>query len=146
MRPPWGGTLATVPSIVMGLFGLLVFVQTLRWGFSALAGAITPFPGGGPKWQVSTTGGIYPKWRGDGKELYFITYGGNMTAVDVATTAASVTLGTPHVLFTTTLEGLNWGPYDVSRDGKQFLLNGTAAQDSDTPLTLVTNWLSEIKK
>ncbi len=107
---------------------------------------ITPFPGGGPKWQVSTTGGIYPKWRGDGKELYFITYGGNMTAVDVATTAASVTLGTPHVLFTTTLEGLNWGPYDVSRDGKQFLLNGTAAQDSDTPLTLVTNWLSEIKK
>jgi phosphate transport system permease protein len=34
-------SLATVPSIVMGLFGLLVFVQTLRWGFSALAGAIT---------------------------------------------------------------------------------------------------------
>ncbi len=34
-------SLATVPSIVMGLFGLLVFVQTLHWGFSALAGAIT---------------------------------------------------------------------------------------------------------
>jgi phosphate transport system permease protein len=34
-------SLATVPSIVMGLFGLLVFVQTLRWGFSALAGAVT---------------------------------------------------------------------------------------------------------
>ena len=107
---------------------------------------ITPFPGGGPKWQVSNTDGIYPKWRGDGKEMYFVTYGGNMTAVDVATTATSVTLGTPHVLFSATLEGLNWGPYDVSRDGKQFLLNGTAAQDNDTPLTLVTNWLSEIKK
>ena len=107
---------------------------------------ITPFPGGGPKWQVSTTDGIYPKWRGDGKELYFVTYGGDMTAVDVATTGKSVTLGTPHVLFTATLEGLNWGPYDVARDGKQFLLNGTAAQDGDTPLTLVTNWLSEIKK
>jgi serine/threonine protein kinase/Tol biopolymer transport system component len=107
---------------------------------------ITPFPGGGPKWQVSTTDGIYPKWRGDGKELYFVTYGGAMTAVDVATSGASVTLGTPHVLFNATLEGLNWGPYDVSRDGKQFLLNGSAAQDSDTPLTLVTSWLSEIKK
>jgi phosphate transport system permease protein len=34
-------SLATVPSIVMGLFGLLVFVQTLRWGFSAIAGAVT---------------------------------------------------------------------------------------------------------
>jgi Tol biopolymer transport system component/tRNA A-37 threonylcarbamoyl transferase component Bud32 len=107
---------------------------------------ITAFPGGGAKWQVSTTGGLYPKWRGDSKELYFINYSGNMTAVDVDASATSVKLGTPHVLFTTILQGLNWGPYDVTRDGKKFLLNGTTSQESDTPLTLVTNWLSEIKK
>ena len=69
-----------------------------------------------------------------------------MTAVDVAASATSVKLGTPHVLFTTILQGLNWGPYDVTRDGKKFLLNGTVSNETDTPLTLVTNWLSEIKK
>jgi eukaryotic-like serine/threonine-protein kinase len=107
---------------------------------------VTPFPGGGPKWQASTTGALYPKWRGDGKELYFINYSGNMSAVDVAASTTSVTLGTPHALFTSILQGLNWGPYDVTRDGKKFLLNGTTSAEIDTPLTLVTNWLTEIKK
>jgi hypothetical protein len=55
-------------------------------------------------------------------------------------------LGAPHVLFTAILQGLNWGPYDVTRDGKKFLLNGTVSNEADAPLTLVTNWLSEIKK
>ena len=107
---------------------------------------ITEFPGGGAKWQASTTGGLYPKWRGDSKELYFINYSGNLSAVDVAASATSVKLGAPHVLFTAILQGLNWGPYDVTRDGKKFLLNGTVSNETDAPLTLVTNWLSEIKK
>ena len=107
---------------------------------------ITEFPSGGAKWQASTTGGLYPKWRGDSKELYFINYSGNVSAVDVAGSATSVKLGAPHVLFTAILQGLNWGPYDVTRDGKKFLLNGTVSNETDTPLTLVTNWLSEIKK
>jgi len=107
---------------------------------------ITPFPGGGPKWQVSTAGGSYPKWRGDGKELYFISYNGNLNAVDVKTSPKSVTLGTPHALFESSLQGFNYGPYDVTRDGKQFLLNGTISQEANEPLTLVTNWFAEIKK
>jgi len=64
----------------------------------------------------------------------------------VKTSPKSVTLGTPHALFESSLQGFNYGPYDVTRDGKQFLLNGTISQEANEPLTLVTNWFAEIKK
>jgi serine/threonine protein kinase/Tol biopolymer transport system component len=107
---------------------------------------VTPFPGGGPKWQVSTAGGATPRWRGDGKELYFVGYDGALTAVDVTATSSSVSLGTPHELFKATLQPPVIGSFDVSRDGKQFLLNESGSQEGDTPLTLVTNWLADLKK
>jgi len=107
---------------------------------------ITSISGGGPKWQVSSAGGIAPKWRGDGKELYFLSYDATLNAVDVAASATSITLGTPHALFNHTLQGANFGPYDVSRDGKQFLLNGSVSLEGESPLTLVTNWTAELKK
>ena len=97
-------------------------------------------------WQVSTAGGYAPRWRGDGKELFFVGYEGAITAVDVTTTSSSVSLGTPHSLFQAALQPAANGPFDVYRDGKQFLLNESAAQEGDTPLTLVTNWLAELKK
>jgi hypothetical protein len=95
---------------------------------------------------VSSAGGISPKWRGDGKELYFLSYDATLNAVDVAASATSITLGTPHALFNHTLQGANFGPYDVSRDGKQFLLNGSVSLEGESPLTLVTNWTAELKK
>jgi eukaryotic-like serine/threonine-protein kinase len=108
---------------------------------------ITPFPGGGAKWQVSTAGGLSPRWRGDGKELYFLSYDGSMNAVEVKASANSVALGTSHVLFSSTLQGQNFGPYDVTSDGKRFLVNGAGAlEGGSTPLTLVTNWAEELRK
>jgi len=107
---------------------------------------ITSVAGGGPKWQVSSAGGLSPKWRGDGKELYFLSYDATVNAVDVAASATSITLGTPHQLFSHTLQGLNFGAYDVTRDGKQFLLNGSVSLEGEAPLSLVTNWAAELKK
>jgi eukaryotic-like serine/threonine-protein kinase len=105
----------------------------------------TPFPGGGSKWQVSTTGGSSPHWRGDGKELFFIS--DHMMAVDVTLGGGSPQLGTPKPLFQTTaaVSGLS-GPFDVTRDGKKFLVHSMSLQLNDTPLTLVTNWTAELKK
>ena len=104
-----------------------------------------PFPGGGPKWQVSTTGGGSPHWRGDGKELFFIS--DHMMAVDVTLDGATPRLGTPKPLFQTTaaVSGPN-GPFDVTRDGKKFLVHSMSLQMNDTPLTLVTNWTAELKR
>jgi serine/threonine protein kinase len=107
---------------------------------------ITPFPGGGSKWQVSVTDGLAPRWRGDGKEIYYIGYDGNFNAVDITTTATNVKLGAPRKLFTGTLQALTYGSYSVTNDGKRFLLNGSNPLMSNTPLVLVTNWTEELKK
>jgi len=106
---------------------------------------ITPFPGGGPKWQVSTNGGISPKWRKDGKELYFIDSLDNIVAVDVNASANAVHLGVPRALFQAVGIQREYGPYDVTADGKKFLINSGNVNVSD-PLTLVLNWPSQLKK
>ena len=107
---------------------------------------ITAFPGGGAKWQVSTNGGISPKWRKDGKELYFIDSLDNIVAVDVSTSANAVHLGVPHALFQAVGIQRENGPYDVTADGKKFLINSGNVNAGSDPLTLVLNWPAELKK
>jgi Tol biopolymer transport system component len=107
---------------------------------------ITSFPAGGAKWQVSTGGGTQPHWRGDGKELFFSVTNNRIMAVDVAATANSITLGTPHPLFQANMQGAPLGQFDVTRDGKKFLLNSLNTQGGSSPLTLVTNWPAELRK
>jgi eukaryotic-like serine/threonine-protein kinase len=107
---------------------------------------ITAFPPGGAKWQVSTAGGYWPRWRGDGKELFFSVTDDRIMVVDVSSTANSVTLGTPHLLFQVRMQGVPLGQYDVTSDGKKFLVNSLNTQGSSNPLTPVTNWPSELKK
>jgi Tol biopolymer transport system component len=108
---------------------------------------ITAFPGGGAKWQVSTGGGLRPKWRRDGKELFFLedaTF--NLLAVDVNTSANTPTLGTPHVLFQTVGVQAGQGAYDVTADGKKFLINSSGVSKDSYPLTIVQNWTAELRK
>ncbi len=107
---------------------------------------ITPFPHGGPKWQVSTSGGSITHWRGDGKELYFLGLDNRLNAVDVDLRGNSPLLGTPHVLFSTSAIGGPFGPYAANADGKHFVINGTESQQNSEPITLVTNWPQEVKK
>jgi eukaryotic-like serine/threonine-protein kinase len=105
---------------------------------------ITAFPGGGAKWQVSTTGGASAKWRSDGKELFFLEQTGNLMAVDVNTSASTVGFGNPHSLFHA--EPNPNGPYNVSLDGKKFLINGWDRKEESEAATLVLNWPAELKK
>jgi Tol biopolymer transport system component len=108
---------------------------------------ITAFPGAGAKWQVSTGGGLSPKWRRDGKEVFFLDVSDNVLAVDVNTLGNTVRLGTPHVLFHSaegqTMQG---GAYDVTADGKKFIVNDADVKEDSQPLTLVQNWTAELKK
>jgi Tol biopolymer transport system component len=106
----------------------------------------TPNPGG--QWQVSTAGGIYPRWRADGKELYFIAPDGRMMAAPILVTGATMEPGTPVALFQTRIYGggtenaQGW-QYDVARDGR-FLIN-TALDDASAPITLLLNWNPQAK-
>ena len=107
---------------------------------------ITAFPGGGAKWQVSTDGGTVPKWRRDSKELFYLDSSDHIVAVDVEASGNAVHLGVPHALFQSIGIQRDYGAYDVTADGKKFLINsGNIAEGSD-PFTLVQNWPSELKK
>jgi len=108
-----------------------------------------PDPNGG-KWQITAQGGIEPKWRHDGRELYYLAFDGKLMAVPV-TVDSAFHAGTPTVLFQTPLS-VNRGitprdrRYDVAPDGR-FLLATPVASTTQTPVvTVVVNWTSSMSR
>lgn len=106
---------------------------------------VKPFPEPGRKWEVSTGGGLEPRWRRDGKELFYVTPDGKVMAVEVGTDAA-FEAGTPQALFVTSLKNASGWRYDVSPDGQRFLVNRPIDQESSPPITLVQNWTALLKR
>jgi eukaryotic-like serine/threonine-protein kinase len=110
---------------------------------------VVPFPNGNGMWQVSVDGGRWPRWRRDGKQLYFVSTSNVLTAVDIHKKDDSLEIGRPVPLFPVhpSLRTYRQGmiDYDVSLDGKRFLLNATADENT-RPLTLLVNWTAELKK
>ena len=107
---------------------------------------VQTFPLGGGKWQVSTGGGAQPLWRGDGKELYYIAPDRKLMAVDVKP-GASFEAGAAAALFQTEVEHFALGHrYAVARDGQRFLVNSPVEGTRETPLNVVLNWTSTLKK
>jgi Tol biopolymer transport system component len=103
---------------------------------------VQPFPVPSGKWQVSTGGGIQPRWSTNGKELYFISPEGKLMAASVSASASSFAAGTPAALFTAspaTGLGVNKQEYAVSRDGR-FLINQQVESSITSPITLILNW------
>ena len=102
-----------------------------------------PFGRGQGKWQVSANGGQHPQWSKDGKELYYMDLTYNLFAVPVTSVGSSLQFGAPEKLIA------NWSApqvfYDVSPDGKKFLLDRVAQQVSQS-VTVVTNFTAGLKK
>ena len=104
-----------------------------------------PDPNGG-KWQITAQGGIEPKWRRDGRELYYLGLDGKLMAVQVK---PDHTFGTPAVLFQTPLPvGRNvTAPrnrrYDVAPDGR-FLIAAPVAAAAGPVVVAVVNWTSAL--
>ena len=111
---------------------------------------VIPFPptANEKKWVVSTGGGVMPRWRRDGKELFFISPDWKMMAVDVATTP-SFQSGTPHALFDTQMvdTGIRTGPmsWDIAPDGKRFLIISENSAGASS-LNVILNWRPEQPK
>lgn len=102
---------------------------------------VRPFPGPGGQWQVSTGGGISPRWRADGRELYYVAPGDKMMVVAAVAQRLTFAPGTPEVLFQTThmVQGIFKQRYDVGRDGR-FLINTELESSSIEPIHLLLNW------
>jgi eukaryotic-like serine/threonine-protein kinase len=103
---------------------------------------VTSFPGAQGKWQVSNAGGEQPKWRSDGKELFYLAPDRKMMAVPV-TAGANFDAGTPVALFQANPREMvatsERFAYDVSKDGQRFLIN-TELKSGLTPMSVVVNW------
>jgi serine/threonine protein kinase len=110
---------------------------------------VSPFPGANGKWQVSSAGGQEPKWRQDGKELFYLSPEGKMMAVAV-TTGASFESGSPVALFQThrrqPISAEDVFSYDVSGDGQKFLILTKVDETNAAPLAITLNWASEMEK
>ena len=106
----------------------------------------TDFSGGsastGESVLVSRGGGSAPRWRGDGRELFYLAPGGKLMAVDVITSPRFQS-GTPSPLFQTPPGTL---AVDVAADGKRFLLVTPAGPSASVPFTVVLNWTASLKK
>ena len=108
---------------------------------------VAPFPSGTPHTQISIDGGTQPTWRGDGRELYFVGPSGRLMAVPIET-GARVKAGEPSTITTVSLRPSRnqMREYDVSADGRTFLLNSTGSGRQSLPFTVVTNWTEGLKK
>jgi hypothetical protein len=95
-------------------------------------------------WQVSTNGGIFPRWSYSGKEIYYIGPKSEMMSVSISYREKAIEPGPPVALFQTHIVGggvdnVQGMQYDVTRDGR-FLINTVLGDSAAAPITVLLNW------
>jgi hypothetical protein len=107
---------------------------------------VAPIGNAAARVAVSTGGGTGPRWRHDGRDLFYIRGDATLAAVSIRTSATKIDVGTPRALFQTAVQGLGLTtPYDVTADGRFVVV-----RDVDEPLpaaiTLIINWPAGLTK
>jgi eukaryotic-like serine/threonine-protein kinase len=103
---------------------------------------VTRFDRPGEKWGVSREGGRNPRWRRDGKELFFLSANNDIMAAGVKL-GDTFDSGTPSALFRSdAIVDVDW---DISADGQRFIV-GRAAETQTPPFALVVNWTADLKR
>jgi len=111
---------------------------------------VQSFPTPSGKWQVSTEGGNQPRWRRDGRELFYVSPDRKLMAVPVRL-GSTFEAGAPAALFEANINPAAGSAgighqYDVTADGQRFLLNLEPRETSTAPLTVVLNWQAGIRR
>jgi Tol biopolymer transport system component len=106
---------------------------------------VVPFPGPGGKWQVSSGSGCMPRWRQDGKEIFYLSGDSKIMSAQVSANGASFEAGTVKPLFETRIYRSLNGGFDVTGDGQKFILAYESGQP-DAVITLLENWDAELKR
>jgi serine/threonine protein kinase/Tol biopolymer transport system component len=105
---------------------------------------VTSFPGPGARIAVSSKGGVAPRWRGDGQELFYVADDLTIISVQARESANEFHVLSSQPLFRLQLP-YNVGFYDATRNGRRFLVNTRTSREQNAPLTIVTNWLAQIQ-
>ena len=102
------------------------------------------FPGGGARRQVSAAGGVEPRWRADGRELFYVAPNGTLMAVTLQLNRQSVLPAAPRPLFTARFGEFGaeiFRPvYAPSHNGQKFLVNLVVEETASSPVTMILNW------
>jgi Tol biopolymer transport system component len=110
---------------------------------------VTSYPEAHGKWQVSGAGGTQPRWRGDGKELFYLASDGKIMAVPV-TPGANFDAGALVTLFQANARELvatsELVTYDVTKDGQRFLINTQVKNEDLQPMSVILNWAADLKR
>jgi Tol biopolymer transport system component len=113
---------------------------------------VTSFPDALRRWRVSTGGGRYPKWRRDGRELFYLAPDDKLIATAVDGRGAAFNVGVTLALFDARPRSggyLGFGQgsnFDVFPDGQRFLVNVSIEQAQTAPISVILNWPALLKK
>ena len=97
------------------------------------------------RWPISVNGGLGPRWRGDGRELFYFE-GRKLMAVEIGTSGRNFEAGIPKELFEAPPQGIGHSMLAVSADGQRFLLAVQVESDAAVPISLLLNWTSRTQK
>ena len=145
--------------MIFGIIGILllagVLLSKISWGRGVIGADgrwiayesnetgrvevfVQPFPGPGRNWQISTSGGTVPQWRGDGREIFYLAPDNRLMAVPVKLDASTpaVDAGIPVALFPVRPGTF----YAATPDGQRFLINTPVDEATASPITVVLNW------
>jgi len=104
---------------------------------------VTSFPEGRGKWQVSSSGGEQPRWRGDGKEMFYLSPEAKIMAVPVKA-GTEFDPGVPVALFQATpketVATSEQFIYDVDPSGQRIMVNTQEKNFYTEPMTVVLHW------
>jgi eukaryotic-like serine/threonine-protein kinase len=95
------------------------------------------------KWQISNDGGSIPRWRGDGRELFYIGLQNTVMAVEVEGKGTSFEVGRARSLFVAPVSPFAIS-YDVTPDGKRFAMS-VLPEEENLPLTIISNWTARLQ-
>jgi Tol biopolymer transport system component len=105
---------------------------------------VQTFPNPTGKWQISTAGGIDPRWGSNGREIFYRAPDQRLMAADVRT-GENFQAGIPRALFPARVpSGAYRNRYVVTPDGQRFLFVATLGREAMTPTTVVLNWFAEL--
>lgn len=107
---------------------------------------VRPLEGGSGRWRISQSGGMQPRWRRDGGELFFLSAAGRIMAAPIPAGAA-FNAGAPVDLSIETERDILGGRYvyDVADMGRRFLVIRRSMRESPAPMTVILNWPSLVR-
>jgi len=104
---------------------------------------VSTFPNFSRKWQISTKGGLFPKWNDDGTAIYFEDFDEILHKVEVDGSGNTFRIGNVSTLFKVSNTG--FVSYDLLDNGNRFLTNSIPEYKSISQCVLVLNWSDELK-